>query len=186
MSTSPADAEAWVHKHLPGWPAATRKLAAQLVIRYGHPQAATAHELTWYGNAPWKRTVLYRVGVKHNFPLPHEDILEQTVNYRVPAAKVSDLVAYDGSLVVDHTRGELSAHCNSEAQNTIMLNIADDIVTGQRSVDEGLAYHAQIVRAIETHVPESYPYKLKFKILPSSQTADPGEEAPLLEHLEQS
>lgn len=186
MSTHPAEAEAWTRTHLASWPAATRKLATELIGRYGRPQAVTAHELTWYGNGPWKRTVLYRVGVKHNFPLPHADILEQTVNYRVPLGKLKDLAAYDGSLVVDRTRGELSAHCDSEEQNRIMLNIADDIVTGQRSVDEGLAYHAQMVRALEIHVPESYPDKLKFKILPSSQTADPGEEAPLLEHLGQS
>ncbi len=186
MNTHPAEADEWVHRHLAGWPAATRKLATQLIIRYGRPQTSTARELTWYGNEPWKRTVLYRVGVKHNFPLPHEDILEQTVDYRVPLGKVRDLAAYNGSLVVDRTRGELSAHCDSEAQNTIMLNIADDIVTGQRTVDEGLAYHAQIVRGVEIHVPESYPSRLKFKILSSAQTADPGEEAPLLEHLGQT
>lgn len=185
MSINPKEADAWVHTHLSGWSQATRKLAAQLIVRYGHPQAVTSHELTWYGNGPWKRTVLYRAGVKHNFPLPHEDVLEQTVNYRVPLAKVGALVAYDGSLVVDRTRGELSAHCDSEEQNMIMLNIADDIATGQRSVDEGLAYHAQMVRAMQTHVPETYPRQLKFKILPSSQTADPGEEAQLLEHLDQ-
>ncbi|MGB6450896.1 MAG: hypothetical protein WBE92_09105 [Steroidobacteraceae bacterium] len=186
MTTNPAEADAWVQKHLAGWPPLTRKLATQLITRYGRPQAATAHEITWYGNGSWKRTVLYRVGVKHNFPVPHEDILEQTVNYRVPVKRVGDLAAYDGSLVVDRTRGELSAHCDSEEQNRIMLNIADDIVTGQRSVDQGLAYHAQIVRGVEIHVPESYPNQLKFKILPSAQTADPGEEAPLLEHLDQS
>ncbi len=186
MNTHPAEADAWVRAHLTGWPAATRKLAAQLITRYGRPQTATAHDLTWYGNGPWKRTVLHRAGVKHNFPVPHEDILEQTVNYRVPPAKIPDLIAYDGSLVVDHTSGELSAHCDSEEQNRIMLNIADDIVTGQRSVDQGLAYHAQIVRALQDRVPESYPNTLKFKILPSTQTADPGEEAPLLEHLGES
>ncbi len=186
MKTHPAEAEAWVHSHLTGWPLAPRRLAAQLVSRYGRPQAVGSRELIWYGNGPWKRTVLYRVGVRHDFPQPHEDILEQTVSYRVPIGKVADLAAYDGSLVVDRTRGELSAHCDSEEQNRIMLNIADDIVTGQRSVDEALAYHAQVVRGVQIHVPESYPSELKFKILPSEETADPGKEAPLLEHLGES
>ncbi len=186
MTTHPTEADAWVRTHLAGWPAATRKLAAQLLTRYGRPQTVTAHELTWYDNKPWKRTVLYRAGVKHNFPMPHEDILEQTINYRVPVDKIGDLAAYDGSLVVDRTRGELSAHCDSEEQNRIMLNIANDIVTGQRSVDQGLAYHAQVVRGLQDRVPESYPSALTFKLLPSTQTADPGEEAPLLEHLGES
>lgn len=177
------EAAEWVHTRLAGWPEARLRLAVELVMEYGRPQDATFHEITWYANEPWKRTILYRMGVKHNFPLPHEDVLEQTVNYRVPIAKVGDLIAYDGSLVVDHTRGELSAHCDSEQQNRIMLNIADDIVTGQRSVDGALAYHAQIIRAMQDGDPESYPLRLKFKLLPSSKTADPGKVAQLLVHL---
>ncbi len=102
----------------------------------------------------------------------------------MPVGKVGDLIAYDGSLVVDHTRGELTAHCDSEAQNTLMLNLANDIVTGQRTVDEALGYHAQVVRGMQTHVPESYPLALKFKPQSSAQTADPGKEAELLQHLE--
>ncbi|HTX23177.1 MAG TPA: hypothetical protein VMD03_00840 [Steroidobacteraceae bacterium] len=185
MSTDSADAHAWVERHLVGWPAATRKLAAELVAKYGRPRGTTGHELIWGASGSWTRMVLYRVGVKHNFPRPHEDVLEQAVNYRVPVEKIADLITYNGSLIVDRTRGELAAHCDSEAQNTIAINIADDIVTGNRTVDEGLAYHAQLVRAMETHVAESYPEKLKFKIRSSAQTADPGSEAQLLRHLGQ-
>jgi hypothetical protein len=184
VNTDSARADAWVPQHLSGWPLAARRVAEQLVRRYGKPQEITAHALAWHGNGEWKRTVLHRTGVKHNFPLPHEDILEQTIDYRVPVDKLGDLAAYDGSLVVDHTRGELTAHCDSEQQNTLMLNLADDIVTGQRTVDEALGYHAQVVRGMQTHVPEAYPQKLKFKPKPSAQTADPGHEAELLEHLE--
>jgi hypothetical protein len=183
VTTDPTSAESWVQKHLTGWPEARRKLAATLIAKYGPPQETTARELIWGEKAPWKRIVLHRVGIKHNFPLPHDDVLEQTVNYRVPAAKASAVVAYNGSLMIDRTRGELSAHCDSEPQNTIALNLADDIVTGNRTTDEALGYHAQMIRALQTHVEEAYPQKLKFKIRASTETADPGEEAPLLEHL---
>ncbi|MGH8150590.1 MAG: hypothetical protein ACRETB_11540 [Steroidobacteraceae bacterium] len=183
MKTDHAEADAWVERHLSGWPASRRRLAVGLITEYGRPQDAAPHAITWYGNAPWKRTTLYRAGVRHNFPLPHEDVLEQTIDYRVPFAKAADLIRYDGSLVVDRTRGELSAHCDTEQQNRIMLNIANDIVTGQSGVDEAVAYHAQIIRALQDHLPESYPLKLQFKILPSSVTADPGTVAQLLQHL---
>ncbi|HUN26185.1 MAG TPA: hypothetical protein VMU67_07740 [Steroidobacteraceae bacterium] len=183
MTEDPKRARAWVHEHLAGWPVARQKLAAELVAKYGRPNQVSARELMWYENHPWKRTVLYRVGVKHNFPLPHEDVLEQTVEYRVPPAKFSDLASYNGSLVADRTRGELSAHCDSEGQNMTMLNLADDIVTGNRSVDEALGYHAQIIRALQTHVPETYPLALKFKQQTVAQAADPASEAELLEHL---
>ncbi len=185
MSTDSTNAGPWVEMHLAGWPAARQKLAAELIGRYGRPHQVTSTELIWGAVHPWKRIVLHRTGAKHNFPLPHEDVLEQTVNYKVPPKKAAALLSYNGSLIIDHTSGELSAHCDSEPQNRIALNLADDIVTGNRDVDEALGYHAQMVRALETHVSESYPQELKFKILPSSQTADPGEIAPLLEHLGQ-
>ena len=177
------EAQDWVHAHLSGWSAGRQKLAADLIARYGPPQEQTARELVWLSRAPWTRIVLHREGIPHNFPLRHEDVLAQTVSYRVPPEKLADLAAYDGSLVVDHTRGELTAHCDAELTNTIMLNLADEIVRGERSPDEALAYHAQLVRAMQTHSPESYGSKLRFTPAPSAQAADPGMEAELLKHL---
>lgn len=183
MKIDRAEADAWVRRYMPGWAPARLKLAVELIMEYGKPQDGTRHRITWYGNAPWTQTTLYRVGAKHNFPLPHEDVLKQTINYRVPLDKVKDLLSYDGSLIIDRTRGELSAHCGTQAQNRIMLNIANDIVTGARSVDDALAYNAQIIRAVQDGDHESYPLKLTFKILPRSKTADPGKVAELLHHL---
>jgi hypothetical protein len=169
----------------PGWPQAARELAARLTAKYGPPQESTPRLLIWYGNGPWKRTVLHREGVRHNFPRTHQDILEQTVNYRVPPDKIAELVAYNGSLVVDRTRGELTVHCDSEQANTLTLNLADDIVKGERTVDQALGYHAQVIRGMEIGEPESYPEKLRFTAAKSNaQTADEGEEAELLSHLE--
>jgi hypothetical protein len=177
---SSAEAASWVHDHLQGWPPKTVALAVTLVEKYGKPEDVAARRITWYGNGPWKRTALLREGVPHNFPQPHQDILEQTVDYRVPAKKVADLLAYDGSLLIDRTRGELSVHCNTEEMNILTLNIAHDVATGERSVEQALAYHAQVVEGIYIHEPETYPQKLRFK---PQAAADPAEEAPLLQHL---
>jgi hypothetical protein len=179
--SSATEASAWVHDHLQGWPPKTLALAVALVQKYGKPEDVGARRITWYGNGAWKRTALLRDGAPHNFPLPHEDILEQTVDYRVPARKVDDLLAYDGSLVVDRTRGELSVHCNSEEMNILTLNIAHDVATGERSVEQAMAYHAQVVEGMLIHEPETYPQKLRFK--PHTATADAAQEAQLLEHL---
>jgi hypothetical protein len=35
----------------------------------------------------WKRTIVYRDEVPHNFPKPHTDVLEQFVDYKVPVGK---------------------------------------------------------------------------------------------------
>lgn len=174
---------AWVQKNLVGWPKMSMAVATDLITRYGLPHESNSRRLTWYDNGPWKRTVLHREEIQHNFPLPHKDILEQTVSYRVPLAKVADLVKYDGSLVIDRTRGELTVHCDNERSNILTLNIADNIVTGDRNVEQALAYHAQVVRGVQTGEPETYPDKLRFKEPPAAATADPDEEAPLLKHL---
>jgi hypothetical protein len=180
------EAAAWVQKNMVGWPKISIGLASDLITQYGLPKDSTTRELTWYDNGPWKRTVLHREEIEHNFPYPHKDVLEQTVNYRVPNGKVADLLKYDGSLVIDRTRGELSVHCNNEESNTLTLNIADDIVKGDRSVEQALAYHAQVIRGVQIGEPETYPYKLRFKApQPAADTADPSEEAPLLRHLNQ-
>ena len=181
---SAAEAAAWVQKNLAGWPTVTLALATTLLEKYGHPDSNTAEEAVWYHNGPWKRTILYKEETQHNFPRPHKDVLEQTVSYRVPAEKVGDLATYDGSLLVDRTRGELTVHCDSEEHNILTLNIADDIVKGERTVEEALTYHAQVIRALETNDPQAYAQKLRFKIPKSgADTADAAEEAPLLRHL---
>ena len=178
------EAAAWVQKHLEGWPKISIAVASDLITKYGLPKESNDRELTWYENGPWKRTVLHRDEVKHNFPLPHADVLEQTVNYRVPLDKVADLLKYDGSLLIDRTRGELTVHCDNEQANTLTLNIANDIVTGDRNVDQALAYHAQVVRGVQIGEHETYPYKLRFKVPQAvADTADPAQEAELLKHL---
>jgi len=182
---SPDEAAAWAQKNLEGWPKITIALATTLLEKYGAPESNTPQQLHWSHNGPWNRTILYREGARHNFPRPHQDILEQAVSYKVPPAKIADLVRYDGSLVFDRTRGELSVHCDTEEHNILTLNIADDIVKGERDVDQALTYHAQAIRGLETHDPQAYAEKLRFKLPKSAaETADPADEAALLRHLD--
>lgn len=185
-AASPA-AHEWVARTLKNWPVDRQVLAAHLVTRYGEPREVTAQSLTWYDNGVWKRTVLYKEGDLHRFPLPHRDVLWQTINYKVPLNKVVPLLTYDGSILIDHTRGEVTVHCDSEEANTLILNIANDIVTGSDTVEQALAYHGQVVEGMRIHEPEDYPKKLRFKPpKTNATTADPGEEAELLRHLAQT
>jgi hypothetical protein len=182
-SSTPA-AHEWAARNLKDWPVDRQVLAAHLVTRYGEPQEITPRSLTWYDNGAWKRTILYKEGDLHRFPLPHHDVLWQTVNYKVPLNKLVPLLTYDGSILVDRTRGEITAHCDSEEANTLILNIANTIVTGENTVEQAMAYHAQVVEGMRIHEPEEYPQKLLFKTpKTNAMTADPAEEAELLRHL---
>ena len=88
------EAEAWAQKNLEGWPPKTIALGVELVRKYGNPSEVTPTRITWFHNGPWKRTTLFKEGAPHNFPKPHQDVLEQTVDYRVPVEKVGDLLKY--------------------------------------------------------------------------------------------
>jgi hypothetical protein len=179
-----AEAQAWVQKHLSGWPQRTQKLGAQLVTRYGPPQEATERQVTWYGNGPWKRTTLYKEETQHNFAIAHKDVLEQTVNYKVPLDKFEALAQFNGSVVPNRTRGEISSTSESEDTNFLALNVADDIVKGERNVEQALTYYAQVIRAKMIKEPESYLQGLKFTVpKTSADTADAGEVAPLIRHM---
>lgn len=182
QSPSKSDADAWVQKNLASWPKAAQGLAAQLVLKYGIPAEAGARQVAWYGNGPWKRTVLHKEGVQHNFPSPHKDVLEQAVSYRVPPQRLGAVMQYNGSIEVNRTSGEISAHCGSEMENIIALNLVHDIVTDNRDVEQAKVYHAQLMRGIQTGDVDPYATKLQFQV-PASGTGDPGEIAPLLKHL---
>jgi len=172
---------AWVQKHAASWPEKTRKLAAQLITKYGVPATSTDREITWYGNGPWKRTTLFKEELQHNFANAHKDVLEQAVNYTVPVDKLAPLAQFNGSIVVNRTRGEMSSLSDSEDTNFLALNVADELIRGERNVEQARTYFAQIIRAKMIHEPEKDLQALKFK--PGAMTADPDELAPLIRHM---
>jgi len=178
-----ADSQAWVAQNLQGWPKKTQELAAKLITKYGKPQEKTSRQLFWYGNGPWKRTVLYKEENLTEFPAPHADVLEQVINYRTPVEKFSDLARYNGSVMVSRTNGELVTRSDSEAANFLAVNLVNDIVTGSRSVEQALGYHGQATRALMTGSSDSYLEKIAFNVAASNaSTADRNQMAPLIAH----
>lgn len=144
------------------WPTQSRRMARQLMAWYGLPSEVSESMAIWYGNGPWKRTVVHRNGVDHNFPVAHADILEQTVSYRVPMGALENLMKFDGSIVVDRTRGELTAWCHNEAMNMILLNLAHDIVQGEKTPEEARKAAAGMVFRLRFGWPTPYAEKLMF------------------------
>jgi hypothetical protein len=180
-STPSTEALQWVQKHIGAWPEKTRQLAAQLITKYGPPGDVSEQTLSWSKNGPWKRSTLYREEVQHNFANPHKDVLEQVVAYKVPADKLAMLAAFNGSVVVNRTRGEMASISDGEDTNFLALNVADDVIKGERDVEQARTYFAQIIRARMIKEPEGYLQALKFK--PSTDSADPDEVAPLIKHM---
>jgi len=165
---------ATVEQLISDWPAAPRRGAQQMIERYGPPNEATPTKLFWYRNGPWKRTIVTRDVVTHNFPAPHSDFLTQVLDYRVPAEKFEEIGRFDGSCLVDRTSGEVAARCDSEAANTITLNLMHDIVTGTTTVDEARATFGETMVAYTLGRSATYAEGLRFAV-PDGGTEDEDE-----------
>jgi hypothetical protein len=138
------------------WPETATKAAKAMIDKYGAPAEATASMLIWHGNGPWKRTVVYKEEIDHDFPMPHKDVLEQFIDYEVPPDYFDDLAHYDGSVIVERTKGEISARCDKEEANFLALNLANDIVQENKSVEEARqAYGEAIMQMMQGNPPET-------------------------------
>jgi hypothetical protein len=155
------------------WPKDPRESAERLIEHYGEPAEYSQSQLIWYETDDgWKRSVLSREEVSHNFPAPHTDYLEQFINYKVPLDMYSQLAEYDGSVIVERTKGEISARCGGTSMNFVAINLAHDIVSGRRTVDEARREYGRLYEA--HNAGEKPPYTQAFQFeLPSEATKDP-------------
>jgi hypothetical protein len=156
------------------WTKMAKSAADEIIEKYGQPNEAIPSRLIWYDNGPWKRTVVYRHEIPHNFPQPHTDVVEQFIDYHVPPEKFSDLAKFDGSLIVERTAGEVSARCDMEAANFLAINIMHEIVTGKLTAEEARKSLSETISAYAMN--RSAPYAETFQFeLPQEQTADKDE-----------
>ena len=160
-----------VERIVDAWPDAQKNVARQMLTKYGPPNEATPTQLFWYQNAPWKRTVLSRDVVSHNWPAPHSDFLTQAIDYRVPPEMTHLITMFDGSIVVDRTRGEVAARCDSEAANVLGLNMVHEIVTGKRTVEDAREISTQNTVAYNLGRAAPYAERLLFEV-PEDGTQD--------------
>lgn len=162
-----------VEQMIASWPEASRMAAMDMVQKYGQPQEVTASMLMWRDNGPWKWTRVFRDTIEHDFPMPHPDLLEQAIDYGAPVDKYDDLAAFDGSVIVERTKGQMSARCDKEGANFLAINLANDVATGKRTVEEARTYYAAAIkRFMSSKQMDPYMQKIQFQ-LPAKAAGDP-------------
>ena len=152
------------------WPKMAKSAADEIIEKYGLPHEAIPSRLIWYNNGPWKRTIVYRHEIPHNFPQPHTDVVEQFIDYHVPPEKLSELAKFDGSLIVERTAGEVSARCDMEAANFLAINMVHEIVTGKLTAEEARKIFSENTSAYVMNRPAPYAEAFQFE-LPQGETA---------------
>lgn len=130
------------------WKPTPQDVAKKMIAKYGQPQEVTANRLIWHNNGPWKYSQLVNEEIAHEFPMPHKDALYQAINYKVAPDKADELLAYDGSIILERTKGEIAARCDKEDANFLAINLADDIANGRRSVEDARKFYAESMMAM--------------------------------------
>ncbi|MDQ3047846.1 MAG: hypothetical protein M3R27_09890 [Bacteroidota bacterium] len=154
-----------------GWSDASKMAVMMMKKQYGEPAEKSETMMMWKNTGQWKRTVVYAKEVKHDFPMPHTDVMEQCIDYKVPQEKFSDLSKYDGSVVCNRTNGEISARCDKEGANFLAINLANDIITGKKDVKSARDFYATAVKDMINGGKPAYMEKLQFDVA-KGNTAD--------------
>lgn len=158
---------------LANWKALPKEVAHTTIAKYGMPQEASANRLIWINNGPWKWTELVNEEIEHNFPKPHKDMLYQAIAWKVDGDKFDELAKYDGSVIVERTKGEVGARCDKEEANFLAINLAHDIVMGKRDADDARKMYAEAMMEMK-HM--EYTKGLRFQP-PTGNQGDPDKPA---------
>jgi hypothetical protein len=161
-----------VQTMIASWPQASQMAAMDMMRKYGPPQEVTASMLMWRNNGPWKWTKVSRETIPHNFPMPHPDLLEQAIDYKVPVGRFDDLARYDGSVIAERTKGQISARCDKEGANFLAINLANDVATERRGVDDARAYYARAMKRFKASG-QMDPYMQGLRFQPPANSGDP-------------
>jgi hypothetical protein len=146
------------------WPEAARAAGRAMIEKYGKPDRFSEEALVWYNNTPWKKTVVYGKAWPHFVAMRDKDYLEQTIAYQVPNDKIKAIKRFDNRIAVNQAAERLSARSESESLNFLALNLADEIVNGQRSADEARIFYRKVQRLSFAGKSSSYLDGLRFSI----------------------
>lgn len=170
----PSDYPATVEDATQGWPSVTAQAVDKLIENFGQPDAISSNMLIWENTGPFKRTILHREPIQHNFPKEHQDFIEQVIDYKVSLEKYDEIAKFDGSVLLDRTAGEMAARCDMIEANYLALNLAHKVATGELDVQKA---REEFVNAVRMHMDGNTPQsmqQLQFEIA-EGETADPDE-----------
>lgn len=153
------------------WPTYSYRLARMMLSQYGQPVEASDHRLTWLDNGPWKKTVVYRKPPKERALTEDAGRLQQTVAYRVPADRLGDLGRFDMDIEADKETGRLTAISDSESENFLILNLADEVIRGRRSPKSAKDFRRKQLSLRDAG--KTSPYLEKLLFVPEGARVDP-------------
>ncbi|HXT02075.1 MAG TPA: hypothetical protein VN915_15470 [Elusimicrobiota bacterium] len=137
------------------WPQRPRLAARAMIEKYGAPDVFDQESMTWAGNRPWDETVVRRAA-------PAGESIQQSVHYPVTLAKLAQVRSLGGRIEYDPSNGELSSSSDVEGLNFLALNLADEVVSGKRSLPRARALYRRTRELTESGKSSPYTTGLLF------------------------
>jgi hypothetical protein len=117
--------------------------------------------------------------IPHEFPVPHKDVFRQVIDYKVDPGKADEILEYDGSVILERTKGEISARCDKEEANFLAINLADEVAKGRRSIEDARKFYAESMMAMmKENKKNEYLQGFRFQVALSATTRGSHETAP--------
>ena len=153
------------------WPKPSKSAINDLIAKYGLPNSITEDMVVWNNTPPFKKSIVYREEVLQQFPHTHSDVLQQTIDYKVPMDKIDEVSKFDGSIMVDRTKGEISTRNDKEEMNILVLNLTDKIIKGEMTPEEARREYSVNAESFSAGNTTRIVSELSFK--PQKNTSDP-------------
>ena len=74
--------------------------------------------------------------------------------------------------MIERTKGEISARCGGTSMNFVAINLAHDIITGKRSVEEARKEYTKLYQAYKQGEKPAYTQQFQFEVA-KGKTGDP-------------
>lgn len=170
---SPGYSQALWERVIASWPETAKSTAQEIAEKYGAPDMVGSDLLEWQDKGPYVWIRVNSTEVAHNFPIEHKDVLDIAIPYRVPVDMYTTLAEFDGSAVAMRTKGLLVASCFKEGLDILILNLANDVVTGEKTPAEARSAFGEIAMGMMRGEKNPHTEALQFQIEPLSGTQDP-------------
>lgn len=119
-----------------GWPQSSVTAATEMIAKHGEPKEVTDDTLIWRKVAPFEKIVVNKKVYSSKFPVLHQNAVAHTVTYKVPVNKVEEVRKLSSDIMIDSTKGEMTASGDSESMNRLALNLAHDVITGKLTPEQ--------------------------------------------------
>jgi YHS domain-containing protein len=145
------------------WPAPVRAEVVRLAEKYGPPKETAAARIVWEDGEPFARVVVHKDGAA----------VEQTLRHRLEPAQAERLASFH-HVKVDVAKGEVTARHASESLNLVALNLAQDVATGAKTVDQADARWAELEKAVKAGKTPPESQRLAFEPVVGEDATEKG------------